>query len=301
MSRRKLAAAVAAAAAMVVLAVDLGGSAQASTTKHVTNARPATSADASGKTASTSAAAVAKVAGYKVVNSGSLAAPATHQTHGSVICPSGKTVLGGGVFVSSGSTSVNVNSSYPTNNGWAADINNGSGSATTFTVYAVCGKKPQKYAVVFSAFTTVNAGTQAVDIAATCTSGKPLSGGLFSDTTSTLANANSSLPAGSSWRIDANNASASAEHVQAFVICGKLPKYKVVTGTATVNGAGLQTGATAACKTGQQPVGGGSFSNSGSTLVSVNTSYPSGSGWTSYMNNASGSSETFTPYVVCGG
>ena len=77
--------------------------------------------------------------GYQIVSSGSLGSPANQQVHGSVGCPSGKTLLGGGVFVTSSSVLVNVNSDYPSGNGWAADVNNASGAATTFSVYAICG------------------------------------------------------------------------------------------------------------------------------------------------------------------
>jgi hypothetical protein len=65
--------------------------------------------------------------------------PAGVQTHGSVACAAGQKVTGGGAFSSSGSTSVNINSSYPVGNStWAVDMNNASGGAATFTVYAIC-------------------------------------------------------------------------------------------------------------------------------------------------------------------
>jgi hypothetical protein len=61
------------------------------------------------------------------------------QSFGSVICPAGATATGGGVFGSSG-LQQSVNSSYPFGTaGWAAYMNNTSGSiVASFTVYAVC-------------------------------------------------------------------------------------------------------------------------------------------------------------------
>lgn len=60
-------------------------------------------------------------------------------------CPAGMNVIGGGSHSSSGNTLVNINTSLPARtggstepNGWRIDENNGSGSDTTFNVYAVC-------------------------------------------------------------------------------------------------------------------------------------------------------------------
>ena len=152
------------------------------------------------------AVALAKPKGYVVVHSGALSSPANVQAHGSVTCPSGKVPLGGGVFFSSSSVSANINSSYPSGSGWAADVNNGTTAASSFTVYAVCGKAPKKYAVVGGPSTTVNPGAQTAGIAATCATGsKPLGGGLFSNTFSLAANVNTSIPTTTGWRVDANN------------------------------------------------------------------------------------------------
>jgi hypothetical protein len=47
---------------------------------------------------------------------------------------------------------------------------------------------------------------------------------------------------------------------------------------------------------------GGAFSGSGSIRVSLNTAYPSPTGWTPYMNNAnSGAADFFRTYVICAG
>lgn len=276
-------------------ALAVAGAASAATSasiaKPVHTAAPAADNGRGGKTRQTTlspALAAAMPQGYAVVHSGSLSSPAGTQVHGSVACPAPKVALGGGVFFSSGSVLANINSSYPAGSGWAADVNNASASASSFTVYAICGHKPKKYAVVAGTLTAVNPAA------------KPLSGGLFSDSLSTLANVNSSIPTTNGWRIDANNASSAVEHVRAYVVCGRVPTRHVATSAATVNAAGTQTGATALCGTGV-PVGGGAFSGSGSTVVSINTTYPVAGGWRSYLNNNSSASETFTTYVVCSG
>jgi hypothetical protein len=83
-------------------------------------------------------------------------------------------------------------------------------------------------------------------------------------------------------------------------VCGKVRGYHVVIGDLTFNPSGAQTGATASCGTGV-PVGGGSFTGSGSTAVSVNSSYPVAGGWKTYMNNGSDQGSFFRTYVVCAG
>ena len=282
----------------------LAGPAQASTdipSKHVPSATPFTGAH-TGKTAAAELSpALAKPKGYVVVSSAALTSNAGTQTHGSVVCPTGKVPLGGGVFFSSGSVLANINSSYPTATGWSADVNNASASASSFNVYVTCSKKPAHYALVSGASTTVNAGAQVSNITATCTApAKPLGGGLFSNTTSTLANVNSSIPVTGGWRVDANNASGSPESVTTYLVCGTLKKYHEVTGTATTNAAGTQTGVTVACGTGVA-VGGGGFSSSGSTAVSLNTTYPVSGGWRTYENNNSTATASITPYAICSG
>src|SRR6185437_11029025 len=118
------------------------------------------------------------VKGYVVARSAPFGAPSGDQEHGEASCPAGTVPFGGGVAIVSGSTAANVNSSYPTTSGWAADVNNASPSATSFTVYVTCGKQPKRYEQVNGAWATVLAGEQSsptVD----CTLGmvSPLGGG----------------------------------------------------------------------------------------------------------------------------
>ena len=144
---------------------------------------------------------------------------------------------------------------------------------------------------------------QLADITATCPSAKApaLSGGAFSDTFSTLANINSSIPTTSGWRIDANNGSGVLEHVRAYAVCGKLKGYHVALSAPTVQpGSRTQTGATAVLRH-RRPGRRRLVLGLGLDAVSVNTSYPVTGGWRAYMNNASAAGETFRTYVVCAG
>jgi hypothetical protein len=241
------------------------------------------------------------IGGYSVASSGGFTAPAGAQVHGQASCPAGTVPLGGGAVINSASTAAGLNSSYPTLGGWAADVNNGSGSATYFTVYAVCAKQPRGYELTYGAYATTLAGEQSSPTAS-CSNAlrQPLGGGAYADSTSLLVNINSTLPTADGWRVDLNNGSVTDMHVQTRVVCGKLPNVHVVT-SAKVNGfAAAQTGGTAVCDSGL-PVGGGVLSDSGSTLVSVNSSYPVVGGWKAFVNNGTAYTQPFTVYAVCAG
>jgi len=80
------------------------------------------------------------------VTSASIPNPAGAQSNGRADCPAGQSLTGGGVF-GAGFQQQNVNSSYPIDgpdadtvpdDSWEAFVNNNSGSASTFTVYAIC-------------------------------------------------------------------------------------------------------------------------------------------------------------------
>src|SRR5262249_13897486 len=101
-----------------------------------------------GSAGSAAAAPNAIPPGYTRVATGNLTAHPGTQTRGSVSCPAGTVPFGGSVFVFSTSLLANVNSSFPFLNGWAADVNNGSGSDMTFEVTVICGTRPKNYAVV---------------------------------------------------------------------------------------------------------------------------------------------------------
>jgi hypothetical protein len=292
---------LAAAAALLAAA----GAAQAGdlAPKDVSSATPAAAAAGKPGDPARAASALGKlpIGGYVVASSGGLTAPATAQVHGQASCPAGTVPLGGGVVINSSSIATAVNSSYPTLGGWAADVNNDGGSPTFFSVYAVCAKQPRGYELTYGAYATTLSGEQSSPTA-TCSSSlrQPLGGGAYADSVSLLVNLNSSLPTNDGWRVDLNNGSPVAMHVQTRVVCGKLPNAHVVA-SAKVNGpAFAQTGGTATCDTGL-PVGGGVLSDSGSTVVTLNSSYPVIGGWKAFVNNGTAYAQPFTVYAVCAG
>jgi hypothetical protein len=245
-----------------------------------------------------------KLVGYVIVDSGALMAPDAAQSSGQVNCPAGTKPLGGGVLISSSSLLANVNGSYPIatgGSGWGAFVNNNSGSATTFHVYAVCAMKPAGYKVAHAAVTNPPASqTKAV---ATCPAGsKVLGGGGISSSTSVSANLNTTIPASpKSWRADANNPTGSSQVVTAYAVCGKnVTGWKMVTGSSVSNPAGTETHSVADCPGGRAVLGGGVYSSSFDLNVNINSSYPvSTIEWSGFENNNSGTAATTATYVIC--
>jgi hypothetical protein len=245
----------------------------------------------------------AKPAGYLVVTATISAAPG--QTRGTVTCPKKGTATrlpqGGGAVIASSSLTANINSSFPSGNGWAADVNNNSGTATSFSVYAVCAIPSNKYQVVTSSETNF-AGTQN-SATAVCPHGtKVLGGGGLSGSGSVFVNINTSIPQNNGWRVDENNDSGSDVLITAYAVCSAQAKkahYGVTIGAPVTNFAGTEAHAEALCPSGRTALGGGGYSAASSLVVNMNTSNPFAGGWSVYENNASGTDTTITAYVVC--
>jgi hypothetical protein len=74
-----------------------------------------------------------------------------------------------------------------------------------------------------------------------------------------------------------------------------------VVATSISNPTGAQSFGSVQCPAGSLRTGGGAFGSLGFAggQQSINSSYPSGNGWATYMNNATGINGTFTVYAVC--
>jgi len=77
--------------------------------------------------------------GWRVVAGAAVINPANSQTSADVACPTGEVSVGGGEFSSSGSTSVNLNATWPvSSSSWRSYENNASGADASITPYVVC-------------------------------------------------------------------------------------------------------------------------------------------------------------------
>jgi hypothetical protein len=265
---------------------------------------------AAAKTATLGAPTVStiKPAGYKLVSSGFITIGNGTQVFGRATCP--RTSSGairrpqsGGVFISSGSVFANINSSWPDSNGvsWDGWVNNDSGFSTSFEVWAVCAKPRTGYTQVATTGLSNPNGTQ-TGFTQVCPTGTKILGGGALLQSNGYANINSSYPFQNGWHVDANNASGADETFGVYAVCSKYPSttgYAVHQGSSVDNPPGAQTAAGLACPTGQSSLGGGAFSNSGSTAVNLNSTEPTNGGWLNYMNNASGGDAAIIPLVIC--
>jgi hypothetical protein len=128
-------------------------------------------------------------------------------------------VLGGGIISNSDSVAVNINSTFPQNNGWRADLNNNTTPDTTFDVQAVCGKKPRGYAIVTGPQVLNPAFTQTL-ATATCPDGTvKLSGGDLSFSFSPAVDLGSASGTATGWETFENNGQFFDTTVEALAVC----------------------------------------------------------------------------------
>jgi hypothetical protein len=251
------------------------------------------------------------LAGNIQVGSGDIANPAGQQSSGSVTCPAGTVAFGGGVN-GNGGVYQSVNGSIPhVSNGlavgWYGWIDNTSSSDSSFSVWAVCAKKPKQYAVASTSFT--NAAGQQNGVSVQCPRNskgklmKVLGGGGVGGATSPGQDINSSYPIGgknSSWVLFENNNFGVDSSATVDVVCGSAKGWAVFQGAPVDNPVGSQDGAHVVCPVGLVAIGGGLYASSTSTLVNLNTTYPASTTyWDSFENNASASDDAISPFEIC--
>ncbi len=263
-------------------------------------------ATASAATTSTARVRPAMPPGYTVVVTRNVAAPNGRQSEGYVLCPTGTVVLGGGEDLAGG-LDATVNSSWPgSSTSWDAEVNNSTGSATTFDVWAVCANQPKGYLIVNSTASNPPGTESAAGVA--CPTGlglKVLGGGGWSNAGSVDVNMSSSWPVTTtkpttaSWRVEENNTSTFAATVEAFAICGKEPGYVISKGKAAPIGIGARGEGVAACPATLVPMGGGPRDKNGSVFTDINSSVPAFGGWDVDISNADTITHTIRVYVTC--
>ena len=260
---------------------------------------------------SVTADALKEPPGYTIV-SRSFTATAGTQTPSIVMCPADEVPLGGGVYVTSTSVLVNINTSRPliTGNGWVGDINNDSSADSGMTTYAICADQPAKYRVVQETATMIPGGTLVGEADAQCP-GKTvvLGGGSDSSSFDLLDNINMSQPLSNGW--DSMQVSEDQENplptVTSYAICAKPPLgYNFVASSEIPVPNDTQGHASAYCPGKSVPIsGGGSAGLTGNGyddhLMFAATFYPSGpQSWKIYYNNLTGSdSYAIQAYAIC--
>jgi hypothetical protein len=168
---------------------------------------------------------VTKIAKYAIVAGTTVDNPAGAQTSASASCPAGTVALGGGGQLSSSSTAVSLNDDYPLakGKGWHVDANNASGADNSVQAYAICGKKPAKYAVVKGPGAAVGASARGKDTAICASGSTVLGGGGDSSSGSTTVDLSGTGPSGTNaWLTYVSDTSSASSTVTAYAICTKL-------------------------------------------------------------------------------
>jgi hypothetical protein len=279
----------------------------------VTAALAVLGSPATAATAASSHPATTLPSGYIRVESGYKNLAAQSLSGGSVTCPvtsSGVALRpqSGGAVVSSSSTAVNINDSYPSSNGWIVDVSNASASASSFDVWVVCAKPKRAYGQYSSALVGSPPGSDVFGSAACPAGTKVLGGGAQSASPDLHQTMNSSWPykVGSTyyWGVYMNNAGTGDDSFYVLAVCSKYSVskagYGIVDGTMVSNPAGTQTEASVTCPSGQAVIGGGIEASSAQPAVNINTTDPySDTSWDNFENNASVAGDSLLPIAIC--
>ncbi len=162
-----------------------------------------------------------KPAGYTIASSAAVANPAGMRTTGSVKCPAGTVVLHGGVLSTSTSTAVNLNAAWPkSTTSYSATVTNGSGTAASFFVQAICAKQPAGYKLV-TRTDTVPAPTL-VSTAALCPAKTAVvGGGAKTNPFSSQMALDDSVPQTGEWSVTYSDTATVSEKISTFAICAR--------------------------------------------------------------------------------
>ena len=164
-------------------------------------------------------------ADYQIVNGAVADDPAGTRAGNFAACPTHTVSLGGGGFLDSTETSVNLNGIQPIlgEEGYNIEVyvNNASASDTDFHAQVICGTKPKGYTTK-TATANNPAGKQSSAVA-NCPSNRfVVGGGLLSSSIDLASNVKSTAPDGKgAWISSMNNGSASNASVKTYAICVK--------------------------------------------------------------------------------
>lgn len=148
------------------------------------------------------------------------------QTNGHVTCPAGTKVLGGGASTTLPTSTVFLESSYPSAHlrpqsySWEVTMDNPNGASGTFVVLALCGKEPG-YAIEVGSGVENPVGTRTT-AGIDCTAGKTaIAGGVYANYDFFLSGVNigSTWWSTNGWWTSETNDSSESAVLYPYVIC----------------------------------------------------------------------------------
>jgi hypothetical protein len=241
--------------------------------------------------------------GYRIVESRAITARAGVQTRGTVLCPAGTVVWGGGVILDASHAGMTINSSFPmsTGSGWIALVNNAAGGDREFFVQAVCAQAPRMYRVLEGAPITVAPGTQASGFESCTGRTTMLGGGSLSSSSSVAVFVNSTFPGtGNGWVARENDTTSVASTFRVFAICGKAPLgYTIASGPVVAVPPFTEVAASVVCPSGH-PLSGGATSPSDAVGTALTRTEEGQRGWSVLEDNAAlDQNVTVFAIVIC--
>ncbi|MFZ0664722.1 MAG: hypothetical protein WAM97_03140 [Acidimicrobiales bacterium] len=228
----------------------------------------------------------------------------------SVSCPSGTVVYGGGVALKPHVRGADVQDSYPASTtAWTGGVNNDSGSAATFNVYAICADEAPGYTMVQTPQTSNPAGKDTL-VQSDCPNGTvDFGGGVMTTSSSLSVNLDEDMADGPvqnsrkvfSWIADIDNESSGGNTAVGYSICGNdLKGFQFVPASVSIPG-GTDGSWTLSCPTGLVPLSGGGGADAITKPLDVlmNSSYPARGLWKTYFNNNLSSTDGIQGGAVC--
>jgi hypothetical protein len=244
---------------------------------------------------------------YTTVSTNGWGLPGNSSESGYAQCPKNEQAISGGAYIASSSLMTGINSSYPEPGvlgRWDATVQNFSGSATKFNVYAVCtGLLAGNITVTFGPFSNPAGDQDSATVS--CSSGDVISGGVIATSSSSVGMTSSYPSSSTSWTAAVSNFSGTGESFDVFLTCASasaLPNYAIASTTAS-DPAGVQKGIIQDCPGSAVVIGGGNRSSNTSNLrIEMKTTQPfpaSGTGWKSGENNDTSVNTKLTSYAIC--
>ncbi len=262
----------------------------------------ASAAPAHGAAASPEPQPFAAHGGYTQVDSALMELPTGGQASAHVSCPSGTSVVGGGM-TGGGGVGMSVNTSIPLDNGWAVYVNNTGPAGQTWAVVAVCVKKVSKYSVVAGATVTNPAGALTEATASCPAKTVAVGGGAVASGYSIGDSLHSSYPDGTTgWLAQAANTTSTDENLTAYVVCAKKPSgyAEVSSSPVSVPSGGFTPTTEATCPSKTVALGGGGYASLPSTAVTLHLTFPENdTEWAAGENDTSGASTYLYAYAIC--
>jgi hypothetical protein len=180
-------------------------------------------------------------------------------------------------------------------------------SAAVAKAHPQKASEPKGYTVAFATYDAPS-GEQSTGTAV-CPSGTVVWGGGSAiesptDTSTLLADMNTSAPFGVSWVARVSNTSGSDLEFVVQAVCAKQPAQYTIKSKQADNAAGTQSYTKASCPKGTVLLGGGGSSGSDDLSVNMNSSFPFVShknigSWVVNSNNGSGSDASVTAVAIC--